>query len=166
MSEYKKPISIVDFQLAIKDLSDGELKTIKQKLETSLFRLKESNELMEKLMKGEITSSSSASKSNTQDGGNDTGNGNDNDDDVDEFDEMEINQNDINLFKESISENETVINNQQERIKSIDNELSYRTPLNYSNASVDSTKKANSSSNDVNCDNDIIDSTAPNNVIM
>ncbi|TID21145.1 hypothetical protein CANINC_003425 [Pichia inconspicua] len=108
MSEYKQAISLVDFQLAIKDSSDEQLHSILQKLQTSISRLEESNQLMEKLMNKEqrekVVSGS--------------------EDDEDEFNP--ITDEDIKIYTESIRENKFVIQNQKDRCKIIEEELNVR----------------------------------------
>lgn len=104
MSEYKRPISLVDFEIAIKDISDEELKLINKKLEVSIRRLQESNELMENLMDKE--------KRETL---------------LNQDNEFEIpTDEDIKIYKDSINENKNVIENQNSRCKLIADELQNR----------------------------------------
>ncbi|CAI8507356.1 hypothetical protein CAS74_002418 [Pichia kudriavzevii] len=105
MSEYKRPISIIDFQLAIRDSSDEQLALILERLENSVARLKDSNELMESLMKKE--------KKQNYDGEED-----------DEF--GPVTEDDVKIYRDSIAENMVVMNNQQERIEILREELKNR----------------------------------------
>lgn len=105
MSEYKRPISIIDFQLAIRDSSDEQLALILERLENSVARLKDSNKLMESLMKKE--------KKQNYDGEED-----------DEF--GPVTEDDVKIYRDSIAENMVVMNNQQERIEILREELKNR----------------------------------------
>lgn len=109
MSEYKQAISLVDFELAIRDSSDEQLSFILGKLETSIARLEDSNELMEKLMNKEQKQRA--------------GSGSEEDED-DEFDP--VTNDDVKIYVESIRENKLVIENQISRCKIIEDELNNR----------------------------------------
>lgn len=109
MSEYKQAISLVDFQLAIKDSGDEQLQTILEKLITSISRLEESNQLMRKLMNKEQKEKKEGSGSEGEE---------------DEFNP--VTDDDIKIYKESIKENEFVIQNQQDRCRIIEEELGIR----------------------------------------
>jgi hypothetical protein len=110
MSEYKRPISLIDFQIAIKDSSDKELFNILERLNNSITRLNDSNNLMEKLMNNELTEK-------------DKKNGKI----IINSEELDIpTADDINIYIDSINENKLVINNQLQRRKLINDELSFR----------------------------------------
>lgn len=109
MSEYKQAISLVDFQLAIKDSSDEQLHIILGKLQTSIGRLIESNELMQRLMNKEKKEKAESRSE---------------DDEDDEFDP--VTDHDIKIYCESIKENELVIENQKDRCQIIEEELNIR----------------------------------------
>lgn len=105
MSEYSRPISLMDFQIAIKDSSDEELHNILGKLRLSIHRLEESNKLMDSLMNKE--------KKHQEELGSD-----------DEF--GPVTEEDTKIYLDSINENLTVLRNQKERCNLINDELSYR----------------------------------------
>ncbi|GMF00477.1 unnamed protein product [Ambrosiozyma monospora] len=169
MSDAKGPISISEFKLAIKDLSDGELKTIKQRLTVSIQRLNDSNKLMGKLLKKQL---SKIAKENYDDEVNgdskvnvQTGDAVNEDGDDDDDDYENVSDGDVQLFKESIGENEKVIYNQVQRIEAIDEELTNRfVPI--SNVSASNGKTTSKVETTTTTDNDVIDSTAPNSIIL
>lgn len=115
MSEYKRPISLMDFEIAVHDLPDQELGSILEKLHVSISRLIQSNELMRSLMDKEKKKSENIAEGEVA--------GEDDDDD-DEFDTPT--KDDIKIYLDSISENGMVIENQQARCRIIENELELR----------------------------------------
>lgn len=122
MSEYKRPISLMDFEIAVHDLPDQELGSILENLHVSISRLIQSNELMQSLMdkekkkieKTHIAEGEVAGEEKEDDG----------DDNDDEFDTPT--KDDIKIYLDSISENGVVIENQQARCRIIENELELR----------------------------------------
>lgn len=124
MSEYKRPISLIDFEVAVRELSDEELSTILGKLHVSISRLVQSNELMQKLMDKEKKKSENLHLSEEivlEDGQEAE---EDADSDGDEFDTPT--KEDIQIYIDSISENKLVIDNQKARCHIIENELELR----------------------------------------
>lgn len=124
MSEYKRPISLIDFEVAVRELSDEELSTILGKLHVSISRLVQSNELMQKLMDKEKKKSENLHLSEEivlEDGQEAE---EDPDSDGDEFDTPT--KEDIQIYIDSISENALVIDNQKARCHIIKDELEMR----------------------------------------
>lgn len=100
MSYESKPINVKDFQLAIDDLSDDVLLSLKSQLLNSLDRLKNTNdELSEEIKTIEYQLKVKTDKNST------------------ETDE------DIKLYKTTIEENIISIKNQKERLDILTNEL-------------------------------------------
>ncbi|GMG33470.1 unnamed protein product [Ambrosiozyma monospora] len=162
MSDAKAPISISEFKLAIKDLSDGELKTIKQRLTVSIQRLNDSNKLMDKLLNKQL---SKIAKENYDDDSKVHRQSTDDVNDDDDDDYENVSDGDVQLFKESIGENEKVIYNQEQRIEAIDEELTNRfVPI--SNKSASNGKITSHVETTTTTDNDVIDATAPNSIIL
>lgn len=104
MSAETKPINIKDFQIAIRDLSDENLHSIKNQLINSISKLKDTNDIL----KNEIVSTK------------------------EEISNLETNEShsqlksDLELYGESIEENKTVIENQNLRLVALDEELKRR----------------------------------------
>lgn len=108
MSEYKQPISLVDFEIAIKDTSDNELLKIKNNLLVSIQRLKDSNKLMANLMNKELHNKQKNKI-------------------IIDDDEFNIpTDDDIKIYTDSINENNLVIENQSKRCGIINDELKIR----------------------------------------
>lgn len=113
MSVYKRPISLMDFEIAVHDLSDQELGSILEKLHVSISRLIQSNELMQSLMDKE---KKKCEETHIADG-----------EVAEEDDEFDTpTKDDIKIYRDSISENEVVIENQRARCRIIENELELR----------------------------------------
>jgi hypothetical protein len=110
MSEYKQPISLMDFGIAIHESSDEQIHQIHERLQVSLHRLAESNKLMKRLMDKETAAKGVK------------GDNEENDDE--EFNP--VTEDDIKIYTESIAENERTIANQIERCKIIEEELGVR----------------------------------------
>lgn len=104
MSAETKPININDFQIAIKDLSDENLHSIKNQLINSVSKLKDTNNILE----NEIISTK------------------------EKISILETNEShsqlksDLELYSESIEENKIVIENQNQRLVALDEELKRR----------------------------------------
>lgn len=113
MSEYKRPISLIDFQIAIRELSDSDLDSIFHKLQNSITRLVDSNNLMQNLMDKEKNKGNKEFDYKEEE-----------EDDDDEFNP--VTDNDIEIFINSINENKIVIDNQLQRCEIIKNELDIR----------------------------------------
>ncbi|CAK7903476.1 translation machinery-associated protein 17 [[Candida] anglica] len=104
MSSTTTPIAIDDFVLAIKDLSDENITSVKSQLLNSISKLTESNELLET----EISTTKEA---------------------IAQLNPDQSHQSlaeDLELYQESIEENKIVITSQRERVTALDAELTSR----------------------------------------
>lgn len=104
MSSNSKPIRIEEFILAIKDLSDENLKSILSQLDNSITKLVESNETLAE----EIETTKEAVSQLKADESHE-----------------ELKQ-DLILYTETIEENNEVITNQKERVTELNKELERR----------------------------------------
>ncbi|CAK7901119.1 translation machinery-associated protein 17 [[Candida] anglica] len=104
MSSTTTPIAIDDFVLAIKDLSDENITSVKSQLLNSISKLTESNELLET----EISTTKEA---------------------IAQLNPDQSHQSlaeDLELYQESIEENKIVITSQRERVTALDAEMTSR----------------------------------------
>lgn len=104
MSSTTTPIAIDDFVLAIKDLSDENITSVKSQLLNSILKLTESNELLET----EISTTKEA---------------------IAQLNPDQSHQSlaeDLELYQESIEENKIVITSQRERVTALDAEMTSR----------------------------------------
>lgn len=104
MSSDTKPININDFKLAIEDLSDENLQSIKDQLATSVAKLQDTNKLLETEL--------IATKEKVANLGRDESHG--------------TLKDDLSLYNETIEENKTVILNQKERLTALYDKLKSR----------------------------------------
>ncbi|GMM53699.1 Tma17 protein [Maudiozyma humilis] len=104
----RRPIQIEEFKQAIKELASGELDRIQREIENNIRHLTRSNQrLLAYIDKIE----GKVSKDN-----------------VDEIEELDnVDASDLGLFKESLLENQLVLNNNQERIAALEQEKIFRT---------------------------------------
>lgn len=142
-SGMKRPVDVESFQVAIRDMGSDELSRIKQELENSIRHLNRSNARLQnyiKKLQGE---------------------------DVDlEGEQMDegLGSDDIELFHESIRENELVLENSEERLEALNNELAYRTQPSKKQDNYDSLAERKPSAIDM--DNSKVDVAAPNSVYL
>lgn len=104
MSAETKPININEFQIAIKDLSDENLHSIKNQLINSISKLKDTDDILENEIiytKEEISN-------------------------LKERESHDQLKNDLDLYSESIEENKIVIENQNQRLVALNEELKRR----------------------------------------
>lgn len=104
MSAETKPININEFQIAIKDLSDENLHSIKNQLINSISKLEDTDDILENEIistKGEISN-------------------------LKESESHDQLKNDLDLYSESIEENTIVIENQNQRLVALNEELKRR----------------------------------------
>lgn len=103
----RRPIQIEEFKLAIKGMSDDELIRIKSEINNNISHLRRSNDrLLAYVDKIE---------------------GKPNNPDFDDMEELDkIDSNDLQLFKESLLENQIVMKNCNERIDALEQEKIYR----------------------------------------
>ncbi|VEU20949.1 DEKNAAC101838 [Brettanomyces naardenensis] len=152
MSDIQRPIEINDFSVAIRDLTNEQLNTVKRRLTNSVAKLEQSNGLMTDLMNNDIE------KANRDSLGDD-------DDDTDNGYEK-VTDDDAKLYKDSIRGNEKVIDNQKLRVVAIDLELESRGSA-VSEKDLDIPASTGPIiSTVISTDNDIVDATAPNSVIL
>lgn len=107
MATISRPIQIEEFQLALRDITDSSLYTSKVELQRSVKKLERTNLKLDKLTHGETPKAEDFSDS-----------------EGDEYDNVK--ESDYELFHDIIRENELVIRNQQQRLDSIEEELSHR----------------------------------------
>lgn len=104
----RTPIAIEDFQTAIKDMSDDELERIKQEITNSIKHLQRSNlrlsAYVDKIHGKEIKS-----------------------DELDDGELDNIDAEDLQLYTESLKENQTILDNYNKRIEALDQENIFRT---------------------------------------
>ncbi|CUM62940.1 uncharacterized protein PRCAT00000500001 [Priceomyces carsonii] len=98
-----KPISLEDFKVAIQDLTDDNLISVKSQLELSFRKLNESNE--------ELNKEIQALNDILQSGSN--------------GDEEELKR-DLEIYRDSIKENKVVIENQVARLSILQEQLKHR----------------------------------------
>lgn len=105
----KRPIQIEEFKVAIRESSDGELQRVKNEIQNNIRHLEKSN----KSLRAYINKiEGKASK----------------DEVLDEIEELDnIDSNDLDLFKDSLQENEIILKNNRERIDALEQEHIYRT---------------------------------------
>ncbi|QPG73341.1 hypothetical protein FOA43_000651 [Brettanomyces nanus] len=145
MSDIQRPIEMNDFVAAIKDIGDDQLYQVMKRLTNSIRKLGQSNLLMTDLMNRDIEKA--------------------NQDDNDTDGSYEIpTDDDAKLYRESIQGNERVIDNQQLRIVAIDLELERRGSKNVRGIKNLAVKQLEKPS--ISTDNDVVDITAPNSVIL
>lgn len=155
MSAIKRPVQIEEFIITLREIQDQELYNIKQQLSRSIGKLEKTNNKLTKLINKEELNSES--------------------DDSD--DEMNVDANDEQLFKEIVAENEIVANNQQERIEAINNELTHRglpteeSGSDAANRVPKSTVKSNGKGSNADkgidsSDNSGVDANAPNSIFI
>lgn len=138
-----RPVDVSSFKVAISDMGDEELGRIKQELENSVKHLQRSNGRLRnyiKKLQGE---------------------------DVDmEGEELDrsLGTGDIELFQESIRENELVLENFEERLEALNNELAYRSQPAKKQSTYDSMEERKPSALDM--DNSKIDVAAPNSIYL
>lgn len=104
----RRPIQIEEFKQAIKELASGELDRIQREIENNIRHLTRSNQRLlayiDKI-EGKVSKDS-----------------------VDEIEELDnVDASDLGLFKESLLENQLVLNNNQERIAALEQEKIFRT---------------------------------------
>lgn len=104
MSSETRPININEFQLAIKDLSDDNLMSVKDQLMNSVSKLLDTNSILET----EIVSTKEQIAN------------------LKESDSHQELKDELQLYTESIEENQIVIRNQRERLRSLNEELNRR----------------------------------------
>ncbi|CCC68694.1 hypothetical protein NCAS_0B06100 [Naumovozyma castellii] len=103
----KRPIQIEEFKTAIKDMSEEELKNIRYQIENSVSHLERSNKKLEKyIAKLEGLEQEYA-------------------DDSEEVENIEAG--DLQLFRDSVRENQIVLKNYNKRLDALDQENIYRT---------------------------------------
>lgn len=104
MSAETRPININEFQLAIKDLSDDNLMSVKDQLMNSVSKLLDTNSILET----EIVSTKEQIAN------------------LKESDSHQELKDELQLYTESIEENQIVIRNQRERLRALNEELNKR----------------------------------------
>lgn len=151
MSSINRPVQIEEFTVALRDVTDDELFSVKQQLQKSIAKLERTNTKLYRLINGEPVDSG--------------------DDDDDEFNE--VNTDDRALFNEIIAENGIVIRNQQQRIDKVDDELEHRGLNNdrLDHAGEGGVKSTESSAKSAqyataDTDNDKLDSNAANSIFI
>jgi predicted mannosyl-3-phosphoglycerate phosphatase (HAD superfamily) len=146
MSAINRPIQIEEFTVAVREVPDAELYTLKEQLTKSIAKLEKTNNKLEKLIKGQTPDS-------------------DDEDDDDEFDD--IGQEDRDLFQEIITENTVVASNQQQRIDRVNDELQYRGLSKETQVQVQIPADAVSEKiTPIDTDNNVVDANAPNCVFL
>ena len=112
----KRPIQIEEFKVAIRESSDGELQRVKNEIQNNIKHLEKSNRSLRayidkiegKAIKDQV---------------------------IDEIEELDnIDANDLELFKDSLQENEIILKNNRERIEALEQEHIYRTSGSYGTA--------------------------------
>lgn len=104
----KRPIQIEEFKVAIRESSDEELQRVKNEIQNNIRHLEKSNRSLRayidkiegKAIKDQV---------------------------IDEVEELDnIDANDLELFKDSLQENEIILKNNRERIEALEQEHIYR----------------------------------------
>lgn len=104
----RRPIQIDEFKTAIREMSSDELTRIRNEIGNSIRHLTRSNSRLEKYI-AKIEGKPKESPG------------------LDSSDELEsIEENDLQLYQESLRENQMVLNNYNERIEALDQENLYR----------------------------------------
>ncbi|AOA63628.1 Ribosome associating protein [Komagataella phaffii CBS 7435] len=143
MTTINRPVQIEEFVLAIRELPNESLDAIRSQLSTSVHRLNESNKLMESLLLKIRNKDKSSSE-------------------IDELEDLNTEENDDQIYEESIRENEIVLKNQKERIERIEQEL-----LSRSTERKEELPSASASAKfELNTDNNGIESNAANSVFL
>lgn len=154
MSAIKRPVQIEEFVVTLREVQDSELYSVKEQLKRSIEKLEKTNNKLTKLINKEELNSES----------------DDSDDELNAID-----QNDEQLFKDIIAENQIVARNQQERVEAVNNELSHRgLPIEESGVSSNSNKSTTTVSaseklkerSGIDTDNSAGDANAPNSLLL
>ncbi|CDK26053.1 unnamed protein product [Kuraishia capsulata CBS 1993] len=145
MSAALKPIHIDEFKIVIKSITDAEIALLGKQIHNSIDRLERSNFIMQALLqkaKGQEVKEAF---------------------DEEEFDTGEQDEEDLKVYSDSIRENEIVLDNLHKRVEALDDESLNRdiTPPTKPPNVKPALKKV-----EVDADNDIIDSNAPNSVFL
>lgn len=105
-----RPIQIEEFRLAIKEMSDNELSKVRNEILNCVHHLNRSNSRLQKYI-AKIQDNHYSSNSE--------------DEELNE--EMDaLDSNDLQLYRESLQENEILLRNYDERITALDQEEIYR----------------------------------------
>ncbi|GAV50106.1 hypothetical protein ZYGR_0S02400 [Zygosaccharomyces rouxii] len=121
----RRPIQIEEFKTAIGDMPSDELARIRNEIGNSIRHLERSNARLEKY----IAKIEGRPKNSPE---------------VDSGDELEsIEEGDLQLYQESLRENQTVLNNYNERIEALDQENLYRSSHKGNGSTVPPTPKTN-----------------------
>ncbi|SMN18786.1 similar to Saccharomyces cerevisiae YDL110C TMA17 Protein of unknown function that associates with ribosomes [Maudiozyma saulgeensis] len=110
----KRPIQIEEFKVAIRELGDGELQRVQDEINNNIRHLSRSNKsLLAYIAKIEGKTTK---------------------DEMEEFEELDnVDADDLELFKESLTENELILKNNEERIDALEQEHIFRTSRTDSN---------------------------------
>jgi uncharacterized coiled-coil protein SlyX len=114
MATINRPVQLAEFEQALRELDDGQLKATKTEIERATAKLKRTNNKLLKLCGNEPVHDVSD---------------NDSDSDSDEAGDEEArkqHEKDRHLYHEIISENDLVIRNQVERVNLVQQELDFR----------------------------------------
>ncbi len=115
MPEYSAPIQLHEFSMAIKDISDEQLRLLNGKINTSINKLLESNKIMLALANGNTKGANEFILSKNEDKILDT----------DDF-LAEPTDEDAQLYIHTVEENKKVILNQKSRLLALNQELQRR----------------------------------------
>ncbi|CDO94607.1 unnamed protein product [Kluyveromyces dobzhanskii CBS 2104] len=153
-SGIRRPIQIQEFIIAIRESSSGELQEIRKEINNAVSHLERSNRRLAAYvakLKGEEVSNRRELDAD----------GNFSDDDIDEKD--------LHIFQESLSENEKVLSNYNERLQALDQEEQHRasSPSNtQSTASAKSSRAPISNAGGVDSDNTVVDAKGSNSIYL
>ncbi|AET38844.1 Tma17p Ecym_3356 [Eremothecium cymbalariae DBVPG len=144
-----RPVQIDEFRTVIRDLSQQWLQRIMQEIENSVRHLQRSNDRLSRYitkLRGE--------QSQEQD-------------ELDrEIAEDDIGQNDIQLFQDSLRENEVVLENYRERLKALDEEQLYRASGNIGGGAAMTKDVKSTLVPEFDSENADVNATAPNSVYL
>lgn len=145
-SGMKRPVDVANFKIAIRDMGDDELGRVKQEVENSIRHLTRSNERLHRYIK-----KLQGHAVELEDGG--------------EMDEN-LGSDDIELFQESIRENELVLDNSRERLEALHDELAYRKAQHPDGKSNPEDSLAERKLSAIDMDNTNVDVAAPNSIYL
>lgn len=143
----RRPIQIEEFKTAISGMSDMELAQIKTEIENSINHLQRSNARL-----GKYIAKLEGADDRLE---------------ADDSDDLEnIDSGDLALYKDSVRENEIVLNNYNERVDALEQETVYRkTGHGKSKHEVEAKDNTNKGP-DVDMDNSNVDVVTPNSIFI
>lgn len=143
----RRPIQIEEFKTAISGMSDMELAQIKKEIENSINHLQRSSARL-----GKYIAKLEGDEERL---------------DADDSDDLEnIDSGDLALYKDSVRENDIVLNNYNERVDALEQETVYRKTGRGKSKHEADAKDKTSKGTDVDMDNTNVDVVTPNSIFI